>query len=192
MESTGLFERASYSACSSNIAPKIGVVSTCFPHALTFDKPSIIYQTTKGLPKNPTTFTMMIPQPRHFQYCNLVAFQSNPRASTSSFYSSISWDPIHRERHCYVIFTSRDREERNCSAVSQFVASVKDYSFIRVDSWLWQEWVFRCLTYPSEKSACSKLRYVSHLLPITFPQVKHRTGMIILKCSIIWSLEILD
>jgi hypothetical protein len=36
------------------------------------------------------------------------------------------------------------------------------------------------VTYPSEKSACKRLRYVSHLLPITFPQVKHRTGIIIL------------
>ena len=34
-------------------------------------------------------------------------------------------------------------------------------------------------THPSEKSACSRCRYVSHLFPITFPQVKHRTGMII-------------
>jgi hypothetical protein len=36
------------------------------------------------------------------------------------------------------------------------------------------------VTYPSEKSACKRLRYVSHLLPIIFPQVKHRTGIIIL------------
>lgn len=31
---------------------------------------------------------------------------------------------------------------------------------------------------PSLKSAWSRLKYVSHLLPITLPHVKHRTGMI--------------
>jgi hypothetical protein len=34
-------------------------------------------------------------------------------------------------------------------------------------------------SYPSEKSACKRLKYVSHLFPITFPQEKHRTGIII-------------
>jgi hypothetical protein len=32
--------------------------------------------------------------------------------------------------------------------------------------------------YPSEKSACNRLKYVSHLLPMTLPQVKQRTGII--------------
>jgi hypothetical protein len=36
-----------------------------------------------------------------------------------------------------------------------------------------------CFAYPSEKSACRRLRYVSHLFAITLPHVKHRTGMII-------------
>ena len=35
-------------------------------------------------------------------------------------------------------------------------------------------------THPSEKSACNRLKYVSHSFPITFPQVKHRTGIIII------------
>lgn len=35
-------------------------------------------------------------------------------------------------------------------------------------------------THPSVYSACKRLRYGSHLLPITLPQVKHRIGMIIL------------
>ena len=33
-------------------------------------------------------------------------------------------------------------------------------------------------SYPSEKSACNRLKYVSHLLPMTLPQVKQRTGII--------------
>lgn len=32
--------------------------------------------------------------------------------------------------------------------------------------------------YPSLYSACNRSKYVSHLLPITLPQVKHRTGII--------------
>lgn len=42
-------------------------------------------------------------------------------------------------------------------------------------------------TYPSEKSACKRLRYVSHLFPITFPQEKHRTGMIIVRCCFMYT-----
>jgi len=34
-------------------------------------------------------------------------------------------------------------------------------------------------SYPSVYSAWRSPRYASHLFPITFPQVKHRTGMII-------------
>jgi len=34
-------------------------------------------------------------------------------------------------------------------------------------------------TYPSVKSACNKLKYVSHLFPMTLPHVKQRTGIII-------------
>jgi hypothetical protein len=37
----------------------------------------------------------------------------------------------------------------------------------------------QCGTHPSVYSACSRSRYVSHLLPITLPHVKQRTGMII-------------
>lgn len=35
-------------------------------------------------------------------------------------------------------------------------------------------------THPSLYSFCNKSKYVSHLFPITFPQVKHLTGIIIL------------
>ncbi len=38
-------------------------------------------------------------------------------------------------------------------------------------------------SHPSEYSACKRSKYVSHLLPITLPQVKHRTGMIIITDS---------
>lgn len=37
----------------------------------------------------------------------------------------------------------------------------------------------RCSSHPSVYSAWSRPRYASHLLPTIFPQVKHRTGMII-------------
>lgn len=38
---------------------------------------------------------------------------------------------------------------------------------------------FRIEAYPSVYSTCNNPRYASHLLPITFPQVKQRTGIII-------------
>lgn len=34
-------------------------------------------------------------------------------------------------------------------------------------------------TYPSVYSACRRPKYASHLLPITFPHVKHLIGIII-------------
>ena len=39
--------------------------------------------------------------------------------------------------------------------------------------------------YPSVYSACSRDRYVSHLFPVTFPQVKQRIGMIILEAQFV-------
>jgi hypothetical protein len=39
------------------------------------------------------------------------------------------------------------------------------------------------VAYPSEKSACKRLKYVSHLFPMTFPHVKQRTGIIMAVCA---------
>lgn len=39
--------------------------------------------------------------------------------------------------------------------------------------------LYKKLTHPSVYSACSNPRYASHLLPITFPHVKQRIGIII-------------
>lgn len=38
-------------------------------------------------------------------------------------------------------------------------------------------------TYPSVYSACNRPKYASHLLPMTLPQVKQRTGIIMI---VIW------
>jgi hypothetical protein len=35
------------------------------------------------------------------------------------------------------------------------------------------------IAHPSEYSACNRSKYVSHLLPMTLPHVKQRTGTII-------------
>jgi len=69
----------------------------------------------------------------------------------------------------------------------QFIQSISDSAHVVVrDVSAYAKLVHLFATYPSEKSAWSRLKYVSHLFPITLPHVKHRTGMIIVCVCWLW------
>jgi hypothetical protein len=93
--------------------------------------------------------------------------------SKAFFDSNIVSTQVHPGRHCTMIIITIIREKVN-DFRTHMPFIMNEMNDVQVRKQQQQQ-----KTYPSEKSACKRLRYVSHLLPITFPQVKQRTGIII-------------
>ena len=90
-----------------------------------------------------------------------------------------------RSRHPACLLTHHDHSSAAVARQSQGIhgISANEHQQSMLSDWTGE----RCepgqggavnVTHPSLYSACSRSRYVSHLLPITLPQVKQRTGMI--------------